>query len=53
MLKDECCRRIAVPLGLAEMQSELDVYTAWYNQHRPHRVLGGATPEEGRAEITS
>ena len=49
-LKDECCRRIVVPLGLVEMQSELDVYTAWYNQHRPHRALGGATPAKRRAE---
>ena len=49
-LKDECCRRMVVPLGLAEMQTELDVYVAWYNQHRPHRALGGATPEERRAE---
>ena len=43
-LKDECCRRIVVPLGLTEMQRELDVYAAWYNQHRPHRALGGAHP---------
>ncbi len=49
-LKDECCRRIVVPLGLVEMQSELDVYAAWYNEHRPHRALGGATPAERRAE---
>src|SRR5690606_10609136 len=49
-LNDECCRRIVVPLGLVEMQSELDVYAAWYNQPRPHRALRGATPEERRAE---
>ena len=41
-MKSECTRRILVPFRLAEMRSELDCYTAWYNEHRPHDALGGA-----------
>jgi hypothetical protein len=28
------------------MQSLLDVYARWYNEHRSHQGLGGLTPNE-------
>lgn len=45
-LKSERTRRILVPFRLAEMRRELAVYSAWYNEHRPHTWLGGRTPDE-------
>lgn len=47
-LKDECFRKILVPLSLAAMVRELYLYVLWYNGHRPHAALGGATPAEVR-----
>ena len=32
--------------SLAELQIELDRYRRFYNQQRPHRALGGATPRD-------
>jgi transposase InsO family protein len=32
------------PHTLAELQLQLDTFRAYYNQHRPHRALGGRTP---------
>jgi len=29
-----------------ELQEQLDAFRAYYNHHRPHRALGGATPAE-------
>jgi len=31
---------------LAELQRQLDAFRAYYNHHRPHRALRGATPAE-------
>ena len=32
------------PETVADLQALLDTFTAYYNQQRPHRSLGGATP---------
>jgi putative transposase len=46
-LKTECTRRLTiVPYRLAAMERELAIYLSWYNEHRPHARLGGATPNE-------
>ncbi|MBL8741363.1 MAG: DDE-type integrase/transposase/recombinase [Myxococcales bacterium] len=45
-MKDECFRRIPVPLALAAMTRELAAYLDWYHAHRPHQALGGLTPAE-------
>ena len=47
-MKQECFRRILVPMNLAAFEHELEAYVAWYNEHRPHRALGGKTPAEVR-----
>ena len=45
--KVECTRRlIVVPYRLATFERELALYISWYNGHRPHTWLGGATPDE-------
>jgi len=45
-MKDECFRRMPVPLALSAMRRELAAYLAWYHDHRPHQALGGLTPAE-------
>jgi transposase InsO family protein len=45
-LKNECMRRIIVPLRLDAFQLELTHYFRWYNEVRPHQSLGGRTPNE-------
>jgi len=46
-LKSECTRRvILVPYRLARLEQELRLYLTWYNGHRPHSSLRGATPDE-------
>ena len=46
-LKSECTRRlILVPYRLARFEQELALYFSWYNGHRPHSWLRGATPDE-------
>ena len=46
-LKTECTRRlILIPYRLAAFHQELAFYFCWYNGHRPHTRLGGATPDE-------
>ncbi len=45
-LKDECSRRLTVPLGIAGMRAEVEIYAAWFNAERPHEYLGGRTPDE-------
>jgi transposase InsO family protein len=47
-IKDEALRVIMVPLALPRMQASLDAYVGWYNLHRPHTTLHGATPAEIR-----
>jgi putative transposase len=45
-LKSEALRRIIVPLRLDSMRSAVGLAASWYNEHRPHEALGGATPAE-------
>jgi transposase InsO family protein len=45
-MKDECFRRMPVPLALGAMRRELAAYLDWYHNHRPHQALGGLTPAE-------
>jgi len=39
-------RLIAIPLAAEKVAEELAIFVEWYNEHRPHRGLGGATPNE-------
>jgi transposase InsO family protein len=43
-LKKWLCAQPVQPETLADLQALLDTFTAYYNQQRPHRALGGATP---------
>jgi transposase InsO family protein len=45
-LKDECFRRILVPLAKPTFDEELAAYLHWYHAARPHQALRGATPAE-------
>ena len=46
-IKVECTRRLVlVPFRLAAFRQELALYVSWYNVHRPHGWLRGATPDE-------
>ena len=45
-MKNECTRRILIPLALEAMRREFTVYLAWFNEHRPSQALGGRTPNE-------
>ena len=46
-IKVECTRRLVlVPFRLAAFRNELGLYFSWYNSHRPHTWLRGATPDE-------
>jgi len=46
-IKNECTRRLSVvPYRLAAFEQELALYFPWYNGHRPHTWLRGATPDE-------
>ena len=42
--KDECIRFISVPLVLDDFRKEIELYTLWYNMHRPHEYLKDLTP---------
>ena len=46
-LKDECARRIDVPMRVGKMREELALYVRWFNEFRPHQSLAGRTPDEG------
>jgi transposase InsO family protein len=39
-------RRQPLAAGLAELQAQLDIFIAYYNQQRPHRGIGRVTPYE-------
>jgi len=43
-MKEECTRRILVPLGEKAVRKELTLYINWHNQNRPHQALGGRIP---------
>ena len=45
-MKNECSRRIAIPLRRERLRSELSLFTRWYNEHRPHTFLAVRTPDE-------
>ncbi len=45
-IKNERFRRIVLPLSVSLIERELDRYLLWYHQHRPHRSLARATPNE-------
>ena len=45
-MKHEYLRYILVPMHIARMRQEVVCYFDWYDQHRPHKGLGGTTPLE-------
>jgi len=45
-MKNQCCRRIVVPMRVTKLRAEVSVYSVRYNHHRPHQGLGGHTPDE-------
>jgi transposase InsO family protein len=45
-IKQECARRIVIPLATKAFEQELLMYALWYNEHRPHQSLLGRTPNE-------
>jgi putative transposase len=45
-IKMHCTRVILVPTRRDKMREELNRFASWYNGHRPHMTLKGATPEE-------
>lgn len=45
-LKDECTRRICIPLRAEDMVGELNLYVEWFNTYRPHLWLDGLTPHQ-------
>jgi hypothetical protein len=45
--KTECVGSLPlVPMHIEQMLAELELYAAWFNEHRPHQALGGRTPNE-------
>jgi hypothetical protein len=45
-MKYEYLRHILVPMHITWMRQEVVCYIDWYNRHRPHQGLDGATPLE-------
>jgi transposase InsO family protein len=45
-MKYEYVWHILVPMHITRMRQEIVCYVDWYNQHRPHQGLSGATPLE-------
>jgi len=55
-LKNECTRKITIPMNIYQMQHELVLFVIWYNIHRPHSAflkhqnkcepMGAMTPDE-------
>ena len=45
-MKNECTRRILIPLTLDGMRREIALYVFWYNEFRPSVALAGKTPLE-------
>jgi transposase InsO family protein len=50
-MKNECTRRIWVPLQIEAMRREVGFYMSWYNEHRTHQALGGRTAREVHFDI--
>jgi len=51
-LKDRYLRKILIPYNSKQMRSEMTVFIQWYNRHRPHESLEGATPIERYEDST-
>jgi len=51
-LKNECTRRIVVPLDMDRFAEELDAWMEWFCEYRPHTKLAGKTPNEVRFKRT-
>ena len=45
-LKTECTRRILISFRRDAVRRELQMFTDWYNEARPHMTPGGKTPDE-------
>jgi putative transposase len=45
-IKDECARRLLVPIRREQFRREIQSFVEWYNEHRPHTTLAGCTPDE-------
>ena len=45
-MKQECTRRVLIPLSIGAMRREVRLYATWYNTLRPHMALLGRTPRE-------
>ena len=45
-MKEECTRRIVVPIDRMDFETEIFLWRDWYNSHRPHMALNGKTPDE-------
>ncbi|TDI51885.1 MAG: hypothetical protein E2O97_04040 [Acidobacteria bacterium] len=45
-MKSEALRRILVPPDRRAFRREVGLFIKWYNCHRPHSGLLGATPDE-------
>ena len=43
---EELSLRLTDVQTLQDLKQELDLYRGFYNERRPHRALGGATPRE-------
>jgi putative transposase len=45
-MKNECIRRMIVPVNKDDFEKELALWREWYNACRPHTTLRGRTPDE-------
>jgi transposase InsO family protein len=45
-LKEEGLSQVLISIFQRTFQQQVKSYTAWYNTHRPHTFLNGATPDE-------
>jgi putative transposase len=45
-MKQECTRRLVVPLRRERTRREIALYVEWYNAHRPHSALAVRSPDE-------
>ena len=52
-LKNECTRRILVPLRIGAFREELFAYCRWFNEVLPHQSLCGRTPSEVSGDVAA